>query len=102
MRLCTGRCRAGAAVCIPCACPPDRAAFLAELAAAAQAGSFVGTPVALSNDVADASAPTSKRRATAALSVLQSFSGTKGVGCPGPSAPDFLRQQQTGVVAQGR
>jgi hypothetical protein len=95
---CLGANAAGAAVKIPCFCPPNRQDFLAQMTIAVQQGSFLGTPISFNNNAADTSVDTNKRRATAALIVLQSFNGTKGVGCPGTSAPDFLIQQQTGKV----
>lgn len=42
---------------------------------------------------------TNKNRATAMIITLQSFTGKKGVGCPGASTPELISQQKTGVVS---
>lgn len=85
-----------ATVLIPCSCPPDRDAFLAKLSTAAAQGNVFGDKITFSDDAADQSVATNKKRATAMLLVLQSFDGAKGKGCPGASAPNFLLQQKDG------
>ncbi|KAK0725282.1 hypothetical protein B0H67DRAFT_450405, partial [Lasiosphaeris hirsuta] len=90
---------------IPCACPPAPTdpVFLASLARALRQGFFpdpsVASPIDLRrfNDAGDASPQTTADRATAMIQVLQSFSGTKGQGCPGVSFPALVSQQRSGV-----
>lgn len=84
-------------VLIPCACPPDRDAFLQKLSSAVAAGNSEGVPISFNNDASDLSPEAERSRATAAIIVLQNFNGRKGSGCPGAAAPNFLLQQQTGV-----
>ncbi|KAI6373038.1 hypothetical protein MCOR25_003568 [Pyricularia grisea] len=83
-------------VLIPCTCPPERDAFLSKLSTAVAQGNVFGENITFSEDAADQSEATNKKRATAMLIVLQSFNGTKGRGCPGASAPNFLLQQRDG------
>jgi len=93
---CDGQNAAGDRVLIPCFCPPDRADFVYRLAAAVAAGAVLDQAIVFSNDAADTSEETVRARATAAIVLLQSFNGTKGVGCPAASAPTFLRVQRSG------
>ncbi|KAK0611653.1 hypothetical protein B0T14DRAFT_530826 [Immersiella caudata] len=92
---------------IPADCPPSPSdpRFLGGLAALLTQGFFpdpsVPAPLDLAafNNAADQSQNTVRQRATAMVQVMQSISGTKGVGCPGASFPVVIAQQQTGVVA---
>jgi hypothetical protein len=93
---CDGRNAAGDRVLIPCFCPPDRADFVYRLAAAVAAGRVLDQEISFSNDADDMSEETVRARATAAIVLLQSFNGTKGVGCPAASAPSFLKVQKNG------
>ena len=93
---CDGANAAGDRVLIPCFCPPDRAEFVYRLAAAVAVGSVLDQAISFSNDADDMSEDTVRARATAAIVLLQSFNGTKGVGCPGAAAPNFLRAQRSG------
>jgi hypothetical protein len=107
---CGGINQAGAAVPIPCNCPPDRDAFLAKLSAALAVGKVrVPNPANNNNTVefpisfsltAPANDPQANRvRANAALTVLQNFNGQFGSGCPAVSVPNFQRMQLTGTRA---
>lgn len=82
---------------IPCFCPPDRQLFLERLGTAVLAGNVLGEPIVFSNNASDQSIATNKQRATACIIMLQNFNGTKGVGCPAASAPNFLLQEKTGI-----
>jgi len=88
-----------ASVLIPCFCPPDRDVFLQRLGQAMADGNVLGEPIQFSNDATDQSEETNRLRATALVVVLQNFNGTKGVGCPAASAPNFLSQQRTGILS---
>jgi hypothetical protein len=88
------------------ACPPDRTAFIAKLSVAVVAGKVsavnatgnqVDTPITFSTDSSDTSVAMLKARATAALIVIQNFSGLAGTGCPAVSAPNFQKMQVQGV-----
>ncbi|KAK3934308.1 hypothetical protein QBC46DRAFT_83320 [Diplogelasinospora grovesii] len=101
-----GSCTGAANKPIPCDCPPapDNATFIGDLSTALNQGFFpdpsITVPINLTrfNDKSDTSAQTNRDRATAMVQVLQSLSGTKGVGCPGAAFPVLIAQQQTGQV----
>ncbi|KAH8785266.1 hypothetical protein F5883DRAFT_84593 [Diaporthe sp. PMI_573] len=84
---------------INCAkCPPPRDAYVEQLAKDLNAGNSFGSPVTFNTDPATANDPqANKDRATACLTSLQSFYGSKGVGCPAVAAPNMAKQQITGV-----
>ncbi|EJT70267.1 hypothetical protein GGTG_12440 [Gaeumannomyces tritici R3-111a-1] len=92
-----GSCDGANGVLISCSCPPDRAAFVAKLGQAVAQGNVFGTPISFDTDPANQSPAANRNRATAMLVVLQSLDGTKGVGCPGAAAPNFVAQQRSGV-----
>ncbi|KAK7705193.1 hypothetical protein SLS64_008029 [Diaporthe eres] len=79
-------------------CPPPRDAYVQQLAKDLNAGNVFGSPVTFNTDPATANDPqANKDRATACLTSLQSFYGSKGVGCPAVAAPNMAKQQTTGV-----
>lgn len=79
-------------------CPPPRDAYVQQLAKDLNAGNVFGNPVTFNKDPATANdAQANKDRATACLTSLQSFYGSKGVGCPAVAAPNMAKQQVTGV-----
>lgn len=79
-------------------CPPPRDAYVQQLAKDLNAGNSFGNPVTFNKDPATANDPqANKDRATACLTSLQSFYGSKGVGCPAVAAPNMAKQQVTGV-----
>lgn len=79
-------------------CPPPRDAYVAQLAEDLNAGNVFGSPITFNTDPATANDPqANKDRATACLTSLQSFYGSKGVGCPAVAAPNMAKQQNTGV-----
>lgn len=79
-------------------CPPPRDAYVEQLAKDLNAGNSFGSPITFNTDPATADDPqANKDRATACLTSLQSFYGSKGVGCPAVAAPNMARQQTTGV-----
>ncbi|KAG6359069.1 hypothetical protein INS49_012589 [Diaporthe citri] len=79
-------------------CPPPRDAYVQQLAKDLNAGNVFGSPVTFNTDPATANdAQANKDRATACLTSLQSFYGSKGVGCPAVAAPNMAKQQTTGV-----
>lgn len=79
-------------------CPPPRDAYVAQLAKDLNAGNVFGNPVTFNKDPATANdAQANKDRATACLTSLQSFYGSKGVGCPAVAAPNMAKQQISGV-----
>ncbi|KAL1875407.1 hypothetical protein Daus18300_003146 [Diaporthe australafricana] len=84
---------------IECAkCPPPRQDFIDQLATDLNAGNVFGSAVTFNTDPATAGdAQANKDRATACLITLQSFYGSKGVGCPAVAAPNFAKQQISGV-----
>ncbi|KAF2178776.1 hypothetical protein K469DRAFT_695108 [Zopfia rhizophila CBS 207.26] len=61
---------------------------------AVASGDFLGTPVTFNVDPLAQSDKDKFNRATTCLIVLQSFNGTRGVGCPAASAPTILNQQK--------
>ncbi|KAK3347286.1 hypothetical protein B0T25DRAFT_554091 [Lasiosphaeria hispida] len=93
---------------IPRECPPAPSdpAFLGGLSQLLTNGFFPdpSVPAAIDlerfNDAGDQSVQTNRDRATAMVQVLQSLSGTKGVGCPGASVPVLIAQQRTGIVVK--
>lgn len=79
-------------------CPPPRDAYVQQLAKDLNAGNVFGSPITFNTDPATANDPqANKDRATACLTSLQSFYGSKGVGCPAVAAPNMAKQQVTGV-----
>ncbi|KAK0109548.1 hypothetical protein ONS95_002234 [Cadophora gregata] len=86
-------------VAIPKTCPPARAEFISKLATNIAAGNVLGTPITFNTDPKVQDTKTNKDRATAMIITLQSFTGVKGVGCPGASTPELISQQKTGIVA---
>ncbi|KAE8441319.1 hypothetical protein EG329_005514 [Mollisiaceae sp. DMI_Dod_QoI] len=86
-------------VAIPKNCPPARSAFIAKLSANVAAGNVLGTPITFNNDPTVQDTKTNEARATAMIITLQSFTGVKGVGCPGASTPELLKEQKTGVAS---
>lgn len=89
----SGSCAGADNVLIPCFCPPDRNKFIEKVNLAVASGSFLGTPVTFNVDPLAQSGEDKFNRATTCLIVLQSFNGTRGVGCPAVSAPNILSQQ---------
>ncbi|CZT08097.1 uncharacterized protein RCO7_09568 [Rhynchosporium graminicola] len=85
-------------VAIPNTCPPARGDFISKMSANIAAGNVLGIPITFNTDPKVQDIKTNKARATAMIITLQSFSGVKGVGCPGASTPELISQQQTGVV----
>ncbi|KAF8857381.1 hypothetical protein BDZ45DRAFT_542020, partial [Acephala macrosclerotiorum] len=83
-------------VAIPTTCPPSRSDFIAKLSANVAAGNVLGTPITFNTDPNVLDTKTQESRATAMIITLQSFTGVKGVGCPGASTPELLTQQKTG------
>lgn len=75
---------AGVVVKIPCACPPDRATFLASLSANVAAGRAVNNPGVSVSFPTDDSNQSKAARITASLITLQNLRGP-GVGCPAAS-----------------
>jgi len=84
---------------IPENCPPARAEFISKLSTNIAAGDVLGTPITFNTDPTVQDTKTNQDRATAMIITLQSFSGVKGVGCPGASTPELISQQKTGVVS---
>ncbi|KAF4626173.1 hypothetical protein G7Y89_g11989 [Cudoniella acicularis] len=84
-------------VAIPKDCPPARADFISKLSANVAAGNVLGTPITFNTNPAVQDTKTNEQRATAMIITVQSFSGTKGVGCPGASVPELISQQKTGI-----
>ncbi|KAH7409037.1 hypothetical protein BKA64DRAFT_664035 [Cadophora sp. MPI-SDFR-AT-0126] len=84
---------------IPENCPPARADFISRLTTNIAAGNVLGTPITFNTDPTVQDTKTNKDRATAMIITLQSFTGVKGVGCPGASTPELISQQKTGVVS---
>lgn len=82
---------AGVVVKIPCACPPNRADFLASLNANVNAGRAVNNPGVSVSFPTDGSKASQLTRMQAALVTLQNLRGP-GVGCPAASTT-FLAQQ---------
>ncbi|KAJ0107436.1 hypothetical protein N8I77_002315 [Diaporthe amygdali] len=78
-------------------CPPPRDDFVNKLASDLTAGNVFGSPVTFNTDPSVQDEQTNKDRATACLITLQSFYGQKGVGCPAVAAPNFAKQQVTGI-----
>lgn len=79
-------------------CPPPRDAYVEKLAADLNAGNVFGSPITFNTDPSTANDPqANKDRATACLTSLQSFYGSKGVGCPAVAAPNMAKQQVSGV-----
>ncbi|KUJ18900.1 uncharacterized protein LY89DRAFT_683739 [Mollisia scopiformis] len=86
-------------VAIPKTCPPARAAFISKLSTNVAAGNVLGTPITFNTNPKVNDTKTNEARATAMIITLQSFTGVKGVGCPGASTPELLSQQKTGVMS---
>ncbi|TAQ88166.1 hypothetical protein B7494_g3529 [Chlorociboria aeruginascens] len=86
-------------VAIPKTCPPARQAFIDKLSTNVANGNVLGTKISFNANPQVQDTNTNKLRATAMIITLQSFSGVKGVGCPGTSTPELLTQQKTGVVS---
>lgn len=84
---------------IPKNCPPARADFIKKLSDNVAAGNVLGTKITFNTDPKVTDANTQKTRATAMIITLQSFTGVKGVGCPGASTPELTTQQKTGVMS---
>lgn len=82
---------AGVVVKIPCACPPNRADFIASLNANVNAGRAVNNPGVSVSFPTDGSKASQITRMQAALVTLQNLRGP-GVGCPAASTT-FLAQQ---------
>ncbi|CAG8982078.1 hypothetical protein HYALB_00014041 [Hymenoscyphus albidus] len=82
---------------IPKDCPPARAEFIQKLSANVAAGNVLGQRINFNTDIKVTDVKTQKDRATAMIITLQSFSGTKGVGCPGASTPELTELQKTGI-----
>ncbi|KAH7306133.1 hypothetical protein BKA65DRAFT_578278 [Rhexocercosporidium sp. MPI-PUGE-AT-0058] len=87
-------------VAIPKTCPPSRSEFISKLSTNIAAGNVLGTPITFNTNPTVQDAKTNKDRATAMIITLQSFTGVKGVGCPGASTPELISQQKTGVVSK--
>jgi len=86
-----GNCDGVNGIKVPCACPPDRASFIASLNANVAAGHAVnnpGTPVSFPTDNSKSA---QQARIFAALVTLQNLHGP-GVGCPA-SSTTFVAQQ---------
>ncbi|KAL5317863.1 hypothetical protein ACEPPN_014963 [Leptodophora sp. 'Broadleaf-Isolate-01'] len=87
-------------VAIPKTCPPSRSDFISKLSTNIAAGNVLGTPITFNTNPAVQDTKTNQDRATAMIITLQSFTGVKGVGCPGASTPELISQQKTGVVSK--
>lgn len=98
----SGSCAGANDVLIPCFCPPDRQEFVEKVTSAVAVGSFLGTPVTFNTDPLAQSYKDKLERATTSLIILQSFNGTRGVGCPAASAPVILDQQKQSANLSGR
>lgn len=83
---------AGNIVKIPCACPPDRSAFIQSLSANVAAGKVVNNPGISVSFPTDNSKASKLARMQTALVTLQNLRGP-GVGCPAASTT-FLAQQK--------
>lgn len=90
----SGSCAGANNILIPCFCPPNREEFIDKVNSAVASGNFLGTPVTFNVDPLAQSNKDKFDRATTCLIVLQSFNGTRGVGCPAASAPNILNQQK--------
>ncbi|PVH90628.1 hypothetical protein DM02DRAFT_420942 [Periconia macrospinosa] len=90
----SGSCAGANNILIPCFCPPDREEFIEKVNSAVASGNFLGTPVTFNVNPLAQSNKDKFDRATTCLIVLQSFNGTRGVGCPAASAPTILNQQK--------
>ncbi|KAF1964840.1 hypothetical protein BU23DRAFT_491362 [Bimuria novae-zelandiae CBS 107.79] len=90
----SGSCAGANDILIPCFCPPDREEFIEKVNLAVTSRNFLGTPVTFDVDPLAQSEKDQFNRATTCLIVLQSFNGTRGVGCPAASAPTILDQQK--------
>ncbi|KAH8682783.1 hypothetical protein BGZ60DRAFT_398733 [Tricladium varicosporioides] len=86
-------------VAIPKTCPPARADFISKLTTNVAAGNVLGTPIKFNTNPKVQDVQTNKDRATAMIITIQSFTGKKGVGCPGASVPELISQQKTGKVS---
>ncbi|CAI6342341.1 unnamed protein product [Periconia digitata] len=98
----SGSCAGANNVLIPCFCPPDRQEFVEKVNSAVALGNFLGTPVTFNIDPLAQSNKDRLDHATTSLIVLQSFNGTRGVGCPAASAPTILNQQKQSANLIGR
>jgi hypothetical protein len=94
----SGSCATADNILIPCFCPPDRNEFIEKVNLAVASGNVLGTSVTFNVDPLAQSDKDKLDRATTCLIVLQSFNGTRGVGCPAVSAPHILNQQEQLVV----
>jgi hypothetical protein len=90
----SGSCAGANSISIPCFCPPDRERFIEKMNSTVVSGTFLGTPIIFNTDSLAQSDEDNFNRATACLIILQSFNGTRGVGCPAASAPIILDQQK--------
>ncbi|KAH6694836.1 hypothetical protein BKA61DRAFT_438148, partial [Leptodontidium sp. MPI-SDFR-AT-0119] len=81
-------------VAIPKTCPPSRSDFISKLSTNIAAGNVLGTPITFNTNPAVQDTKTNQDRATAMIITLQSFTGVKGVGCPGASTPELISQQK--------
>lgn len=77
-------------VVIPCFCPPDRQAFIAQMQVFVSAGNAFGAATPFPQD---GSVQSQLARLETSLITLQNFNGTPGVGCPA-SSTTFLAQQK--------
>lgn len=64
---------------IPCFCPPNRSDFIRVLGNFVKEGNVFGTPISFPTGDSNAD---KRARIEASVIALQSFNGTKGVGCP--------------------
>ncbi|RDB18998.1 hypothetical protein Hypma_014329 [Hypsizygus marmoreus] len=83
---------AGQVVKIPCACPPDRNAFIQSLSANVAAGKAINNPSVAVSFPTDDSKASQLTRMQAAIVTLQNLNGP-GKGCPAASTT-FLAQQK--------
>lgn len=90
----SGSCTSADNILIPCSCTPERQEFIEKVSLAVASGNVLGTPITFNVDPLAQSDRDIFNRATTCLVVLQSFNGTRGVGCPAVSAPNILNQQK--------
>jgi hypothetical protein len=82
----------GQPILVPCACPPDRNTFIADLNANVAAGHATNNPSIAVSFPTDDSQASQLARINAALVTLQNLNGP-GQGCPA-SSTTFVAQQQ--------
>ncbi|KAJ7243648.1 hypothetical protein C8J57DRAFT_1452371 [Mycena rebaudengoi] len=89
----TGDCDGVNGVKIPCSCPPDRNAFIAQLSNDVAAGHHLNNPGVAAPFPTDNSVASQITRLQTSITMLQNLRGP-GVGCPAVSST-FLQQIQS-------